>query len=91
MLRGHGTIENRLHRVKDVTLAEDQRTLHTGQGPIVLQVARRGASLAEGPFRVSLSQCVDQVTGSSPVSTRSARTGWLLSRRKRTNSTRAMR
>ena len=41
--RGHWGIENRLHRVKDVTLDEDQSTLHTGQGPTVLAFLRDAA------------------------------------------------
>jgi predicted transposase YbfD/YdcC len=41
--RGHWQIENRLHRVKDVTLGEDQSTLHTGQGPTVMAFLRDAA------------------------------------------------
>jgi hypothetical protein len=41
--RGHWAIENRLHRTKDVTLGEDQSTLHTGQGPIVMAFLRDAA------------------------------------------------
>lgn len=33
---GYPAIENGLHRVKDVTLGEDQSTLHGGQGPTVM-------------------------------------------------------
>jgi predicted transposase YbfD/YdcC len=43
--RGHWAIENRLHRTKDVTLGEDQSTLHTGQGPPV-PAFRRDAALS---------------------------------------------
>jgi predicted transposase YbfD/YdcC len=31
--RGHWTIENGLHSVKDVTMGEDKSTLHLGNGP----------------------------------------------------------
>jgi predicted transposase YbfD/YdcC len=41
--RGHWAIENRLHRVKDVTLGEDQSTLHSGQGPTVMAFLRDAA------------------------------------------------
>jgi hypothetical protein len=41
--RGHWAIENGLHRVKDVTLGEDQSTLHTGQGPTVMAFLRDAA------------------------------------------------
>jgi hypothetical protein len=41
--RGHWRIENRLHRVKDVTLGEDASLLHTGQGPSVVALLRDAA------------------------------------------------
>jgi predicted transposase YbfD/YdcC len=41
--RGHWAIENGLHRVKDVTLGEDQSTAHTGQGPSVMAFLRDAA------------------------------------------------
>jgi len=41
--RGHWAIENGLHRVKDVTLGEDQSTLHMGQGPTVMAFLRDAA------------------------------------------------
>lgn len=41
--RGHWRSEHRLHRVKDVTLGEDQSTLHTGQGPTVMAFLRDAA------------------------------------------------
>jgi predicted transposase YbfD/YdcC len=41
--RAHWKIENGLHRVKDVTLGEDQSTTHTGQGPTVLAMLRDAA------------------------------------------------
>ena len=41
--RGHWGIENGLHRVKDVTLGEDQSTLHCGQGPAVMAFLRDAA------------------------------------------------
>jgi len=41
--RGHWTIENGLHRVKDVTLGEDQSLIHRGQGPTVMALLRDAA------------------------------------------------
>jgi predicted transposase YbfD/YdcC len=41
--RGHWIIENGLHRVKDVTLGEDQSTIHQGQGPTVMALLRDAA------------------------------------------------
>jgi predicted transposase YbfD/YdcC len=41
--RGHWRIENGLHRVKDVTLGEDQSTTHKGQGPTVMALLRDAA------------------------------------------------
>jgi len=41
--RGHWGIENGLHRVKDVTLGEDQSTLHSGHGPTVMAFLRDAA------------------------------------------------
>ncbi|HVA89576.1 MAG TPA: ISAs1 family transposase [Chloroflexota bacterium] len=41
--RGHWAIENGLHRTKDLTLGEDQSTLHTGQGPMVMAFLRDAA------------------------------------------------
>jgi len=38
--RGHWAIENSLHRVKDVTLGEDQSTIHQGHGPTVMALLR---------------------------------------------------
>jgi predicted transposase YbfD/YdcC len=38
--RGHWTIENSLHRVKDTVLREDQSTLRTGQAPRVASTFR---------------------------------------------------
>jgi len=38
--RGHRGIENRLHRVKDVTFGEDASLIHTGQGPFVMALLR---------------------------------------------------
>src|SRR5438067_8581666 len=37
------TIENGLHRVKDVALGEDQSTIHQGQGPTVMALLREAA------------------------------------------------
>ena len=41
--RGHWAIEHGLHRTKDLTLGEDQSTLPTGQGPIVMAFLRDAA------------------------------------------------
>jgi predicted transposase YbfD/YdcC len=38
--RGHWQIENGLHRVKDVALAEDTSSVHLGRGPAVLAALR---------------------------------------------------
>jgi predicted transposase YbfD/YdcC len=41
--RGHWSIENRLHRGKDVNLGEDASLIHQGQGPVVCTVLRDAA------------------------------------------------
>jgi predicted transposase YbfD/YdcC len=41
--RGHWIIENGLHRVKDVSLGEDQSLIHQGQGPTVMALLRDAA------------------------------------------------
>jgi predicted transposase YbfD/YdcC len=38
--RGHWTIENRKHYVRDVTLGEDRQPMHTGHAPQVLAALR---------------------------------------------------
>jgi hypothetical protein len=38
--RGHGRIENRLHRAKDVALGEDRSLVHVGAGPTVMALLR---------------------------------------------------
>jgi predicted transposase YbfD/YdcC len=38
--RGHWAIENGRHRVKDVSLGEDQSLIHQGQGPAVMALLR---------------------------------------------------
>ncbi len=38
--RGHWSIENRLHRRKDVTFGEDASLIHVGQGPTVMALLR---------------------------------------------------
>ena len=40
--RGHWTIENRKHYVRDVTLGEDRNQMHTGNAPQVLAALRNG-------------------------------------------------
>jgi len=41
--RGHWTIENRLHRRKDVSFGEDASLIHVGQGPTVMALLRDAA------------------------------------------------
>ena len=41
--RGHWSIENRLHRHKDVNFGEDASLIHAGQGPTVLALLRDAA------------------------------------------------
>ena len=38
--RGHWTIENRVHYVKDVSLGEDQSPVHLDAGPMILAILR---------------------------------------------------
>lgn len=38
--RGHWTIENRLHYVKDVTMGEDKSTVHCENGPKIMAALR---------------------------------------------------
>ncbi len=40
--RGHWTIENRKHYVRDVTIGEDRNQMHTGNAPRVLATLRSG-------------------------------------------------
>jgi predicted transposase YbfD/YdcC len=47
--RGHWTIENRVHRRKDVSFGEDASLIHVGQGPTVMALLRDAAlSLLHG-------------------------------------------
>jgi predicted transposase YbfD/YdcC len=41
--RGHWSIENQLHRHKDVNLGEDASLIHAGQGPTVMALLRDAA------------------------------------------------
>lgn len=41
--RGHWTIENQVHRQKDVLLAEDHSLVHLGQGPTIMALLRDAA------------------------------------------------
>lgn len=41
--RGHWSIENRLHRRKDVSFGEDASLIHRGQGPVVMALLRDAA------------------------------------------------
>jgi len=47
--RGHWTIENRLHWVRDVTFDEDRSQIRTGQGPRTMATLR---NLAISLFRL---------------------------------------
>ena len=38
--RGHRTIENRVHYVRDVTMGEDEHQMHTGRAPQALAALR---------------------------------------------------
>jgi hypothetical protein len=40
LVRGHWQIENGLHYVKDVTLAEDRSLIHKGNGPSNMAILR---------------------------------------------------
>jgi predicted transposase YbfD/YdcC len=42
--RGHWTIENRVHRVRDVTMGEDACQIHTGNAPQALAALRNSIS-----------------------------------------------
>jgi predicted transposase YbfD/YdcC len=41
--RGHWTLENRLHRRKDVTFGEDASLIHVGAGPTIMALLRDAA------------------------------------------------
>jgi len=41
--RGHWSIENRLHRHKDVNFGEDASLIHVGSGPTVMALLRDAA------------------------------------------------
>jgi len=41
--RGHWTVENRLHYVKDVTMGEDRSTVHADNGPKIMAALRNTA------------------------------------------------
>jgi predicted transposase YbfD/YdcC len=41
--RGHWSIENRLHRRKDVSFGEDASLIHVGQGPTIMALLRDAA------------------------------------------------
>ena len=49
--RGHWSIENRLHRRKDVTFGEDASLIHVGQGPTVMAAAARCGGQPAAPGR----------------------------------------
>jgi predicted transposase YbfD/YdcC len=42
VVRGHWAIENRLHRVRDVTMGEDASQIRTGSAPEVMAALRNG-------------------------------------------------
>jgi predicted transposase YbfD/YdcC len=47
---GHWSIENRLHRIRDVVFAEDHSQIRTGTGPTVMATLR---NLADSLHRLS--------------------------------------
>jgi predicted transposase YbfD/YdcC len=56
LLRGHWTIENGLHYIRDVTFAEDASQLRTGTGPQVMACLRNlaiGALSRAGPVNLA--------------------------------------
>ena len=56
LLRGHWTIENGLHWVRDVTFAEDASQLRAGTGPQVMACLRNlaiGALSRAGPVNIA--------------------------------------
>jgi hypothetical protein len=56
LLRGHWTIENGLHYIRDVTFAEDASHLRTGTGPQVMACLRNlaiGALSGAGPVNLA--------------------------------------
>ena len=56
LLRGHWSIENGLHWVRDVTFAEDASQLRTGTGPQVMACLRNlaiGAPCRAGPVNLA--------------------------------------
>ena len=56
LLRGHWTIENGLHWVRDVTFAEDACRVRTGNAPIVMAILRNlavGVLCRAGPVNVA--------------------------------------
>jgi len=55
-LRGHWTIENGLHWVRDVTFAEDSSQIRTGAGPHVMATLRNlaiGVLSRAGPVNLA--------------------------------------
>jgi hypothetical protein len=56
LIRGHWTIENGLHWVRDVTFAEDASQLRTGTGPQVMACLRNltiGVLSRAGPVNLA--------------------------------------
>jgi predicted transposase YbfD/YdcC len=56
LIRGHWTIENGLHEVRDVTFAEDAAQLRTGSAPQVMAALRNlviGALCRAGPVNLA--------------------------------------
>jgi hypothetical protein len=56
LLRGHWSIENGLHYIRDVTFAEDASQLRTGGGPQVMACLRNlaiGALCCAGPVNLA--------------------------------------
>jgi hypothetical protein len=60
LLRGHWTIENGLHWVRDVTFAEDASQVRTGAAPTVITALRNlaiGVLSRAGPVNVAAALC----------------------------------
>lgn len=53
-IRGHRSIENSIHRVRDVTYDEDRSQIRTGTGPHVMAALRNAAVAARRAVKYSL-------------------------------------
>jgi hypothetical protein len=57
--RGHWTVENRLHWVRDVTFDEDRSQVRTGNGPRVMATLR---NVAISILRLAGADCIAKAT-----------------------------